>query len=78
MEERIVLEVDAATAKKWRTSSYQLRSKMSRFLDKQINLIIDNSEPEDSIRFFDELRAEMQEKGLTQEILDNILDDEKE
>ncbi|WP_436414212.1 hypothetical protein [Petrimonas sp.] len=71
--ERIVLEVDGATARKWRTSSYRLRSQLNRLLGEQINQIIDRSEPEDSIRFFEELRAEMKEKGLTQEVLDSIL-----
>jgi hypothetical protein len=74
--ERIVLEVDVNTARKWRTASFQLRSQQNKFIGKQLDEILDKSEPEDSIRFFNELRAEMKEKGLTQEILDEILHDE--
>lgn len=74
--ERIVLEVDENTARKWRTASSQLRSQLNKFIGKQLDEILDNSEPEDSIRFFNELREEMKEKGLTQEILDEILRDE--
>ncbi len=75
MTERIILEVDGTTAKKWRASSYRLRTELCRLFDAQINRIIDESDPEEGIQFFKELRAEMKEKGLTQEILDDILDE---
>lgn len=74
--ERIVLEVNDSTARKWRASSNMLRSKLNKFIGKQLDELLDKSEPEDTIRFFDELRAEMAEKGLTQEKLDEILRDE--
>lgn len=74
--ERIVLEVNENTARKWRTASFQLRSQLNKFIGKQLDEILDKSEPEDSIRFFNELRVEMKDKGLTQEILDEILRDE--
>jgi hypothetical protein len=73
--ERIVLEVNDSIAKKWRISSSRLRSQMSRFIADQIDQILDKSEPEDSIRFFDELRSEMKDKGLTQKKLEEILHD---
>lgn len=74
--ERIVLEVDDMTAKKWRTASSEFRAKLGRFIGEQLNKIMESNQGEDSIRFFDELRAEMAEKGLTQEMLDDILNGE--
>jgi hypothetical protein len=73
--ERIVLEVSDTVAKKWRTSSFRLRSQLNALVAKQIAELLDKSETEDSIRFFDEIRAEMKAKGLTQEELENILHD---
>ena len=74
--ERIILEVENGTAKKWRAASLQLRSKLNSYLNTQLDKILDNSKDIDSIRFFEELRTEMAEKGLTQEILDDILNGE--
>ncbi len=75
--ERIILEVNDSTAKKWRTASFQLRSQLNKFISKQLDEILDKSDPEDTVRFFNELRAEMKEKGLTQQTLDEILRDEQ-
>jgi hypothetical protein len=74
--ERIVLEVDDQVGKAWRTASGQLKNEISNFLNLQIRSILEQKEEKDIIVFLDELRAEMAEKGLTQEILDAILKDE--
>lgn len=73
---RIVLEVNEAVAKKWHIASFQLRTQLNKLIGKQLNEILDKNEPEDSIRFFNELQTEMQEKGLTQEKLNEILQNE--
>lgn len=73
---RIVLEVNEAVAKKWYVASFQLRTQLNKLIGKQLNEILDKNEPEDSIRFFNELQTEMQEKGLTQEKLNEILQNE--
>ena len=74
--ERIVLEVDDNVAKAWRTASNKLKHEISSLLNKQIATIIDNKEEKDIILFLKELGQEMAEKGLTQDILDDILKDE--
>ena len=74
--ERIVLEVDDAVAKAWRTASERLKREIGSLMNKQIATIIEKKEEKDIIQFLDELRQEMAEKGLTQEILDDILKDE--
>jgi hypothetical protein len=75
--ERIVLEVDDNVAKAWRTASIKLKQEIGGLVNKQIATIIDKKEETDILQFLSELRQEMAEKGLTQEILDDILKDEK-
>ncbi|HEY0246590.1 MAG TPA: hypothetical protein VGC01_13565 [Mucilaginibacter sp.] len=74
--ERIVLEVDDQVAKAWRTASIKLKQEIGGLMNKQIATIIDQKEEKDIIPFLNELRQEMATKGLTQEILDDILKDE--
>jgi hypothetical protein len=74
--EKIVLEVDDKVAKAWRTASTKLKQEIGGLMNKQIATIIDKKEEKDIIQFLDELREEMAERGLTQEILDDILKDE--
>jgi hypothetical protein len=74
--ERIVLEVDDNVAKAWDTASVKLKQEISGLMNKQIAKIIDQKEEKDIIQFLNELRDEMAEKGLTQEILDDILKNE--
>jgi len=74
--ERIVLEVDDKVAKAWRSASIKLKQEIGSLMNKQIATIIDKREEKDIIQFLNELRQEMAERGLTQEILDEILKDE--
>jgi len=74
--ERIVLEVDDDVAKAWNTASFKLKKEIGNIMNKQIATIIDKKEDKDILQFMNELRAEMSKKGLTQEILDDILKDE--
>lgn len=74
--EKIVLEVDDKVAKAWRTASAKLKQEIGSLMNKQIATIIDKKEEKDIIQFLDELREEMAGRGLTQEILDDILKDE--
>jgi hypothetical protein len=76
--ERIVLEVDDQVAKAWRMASVKLKQEIGGIMNKQIASIIDQKEEKDIIQFLNELRQEMAEKGLTQEILDDILKDKDE
>lgn len=73
--ERIVIEVDEATAKKWRLSSQKRRNRVSQ----QVNITLAKEladSKEDFIQYLDELRSTMKERGLTEEILEEILNDE--
>ena len=73
--ERIVIEVDDDTAKKWRLSSQKRKNKVSQ----QVNITLAKEladSKEDFLLYLDELRSTMKERGLTEEILDRILKDE--
>jgi hypothetical protein len=74
--ERIVLEVDDNVAKAWNAASFKLKKEIGDIMNKQIATIIDKKEDKDILQFLNELREEMAKKGLTQEILDDILKDE--
>jgi hypothetical protein len=73
---KIVIDVENGTADKWRNASQKLKSDISRYIDRQIASIIDKKEDADIIQYLNELRNEMETKGLTQEKLDEILKDE--
>ena len=73
--ERIVIEVDDDTAKKWRLSSQKRKNKVSQ----QVNITLAKELAdckEDFLQYLDELRTKMKERGLTEEILEKILKDE--
>jgi len=66
--ERIVIEVDDATAKKWRLSSQKRRTKVSQ----QVNITLAKEladSKENFLQYLVELRSTMKERGLTEEIL---------
>lgn len=73
--ERIILEVDSETAKKWRITSQYKRARLAQ----QINLKLakDLSDTrEEFLQFLDEVGKTMEERGLTEEILQQILRDD--
>jgi hypothetical protein len=74
--DKIVIEVESSTASKWFTASAKLRQEIGKYMNDQISAIIDKKEDTDIIQYISELRQEMKQKGLTQEILDDILKDE--
>ena len=73
--ERIVIEVDEDIAKKWRSSSQKRKDKVSQ----QVNIILAREltdSKEEFLQYLKELRAKMKERGLTEEILEEIMKDE--
>ncbi len=73
--ERIVIEVEDATAKKWRLSSQQTKNKVSQEINIRLTKELTDSKSEFK-QFLDEIRNTMEERGLTEEILNDILKDE--
>ncbi len=74
--EHIVIEVDEATARNWKSASYQKRKTISHEVSVRINKELMKDRKEDFLQYIAELRNKMKERGLTQEILDEILKDE--
>lgn len=74
--DKIVIEVEPSTASKWFTASAKLRQEIGKYMNDQISAIIDKKEDTDIIQYLSELRQEMKQKGLTQDILDDLLKDE--
>lgn len=70
--ERIVIEVTSVTAKKWRLASQQKRDEISQRIDFTLAKELTDSK-EDFKQFLDEIGAIMQERGLTEEALQEIL-----
>ena len=71
--ERIVIEVADATAKKWKSSTPKLREAIAQKIDIRIakELMVDSKE--EFKQFLDEIGTTMQQLGLTEEILNDIL-----
>ncbi len=74
--ERIVIEVEDATAKKWRLSSKKTKDKVSQQINIKIAKELMTDSKEEFKLFLDEIRNTMEERGLTEEILNDILKDE--
>lgn len=71
--ERIVLEVDAATAKRWKESSPEIK----KGLEQEIDILLEKISHEILVRDFqallDKARDEAERNGLTEEILEKLL-----
>ncbi len=73
--ERIILEVDSETAKKWRITSQLKKARLAQEIN--LKLARDLSDMrEEFLQFLDEVGKTMEERGLTEEILQKILRDE--
>ncbi len=71
--ERIVIEVADATAKKWRLSSHELRDKISQEINIRLAKELMADSKEEFKQFLDEVGDTMKKRGLTEEILQDIL-----
>lgn len=74
--ERIVIEVDDDVAKKWRYSSPKKKERISQEINIRLAKYLSESR-EEFLRYLDELGKTMKERGLTEEILQEILKDEE-
>jgi len=75
--ERIVIEVNDATAKKWRLSSQQLRNKIAQQINIRLAKELMADSKEEFKQFLDEVGETMKERGLTDDILQDILKEDK-
>ena len=71
--ERIVIEVDDATAKTWRHSSQKLKEDVTSTVNLIIKKALERKSADDFWQLVDETRKEAAANGLTEEILNELL-----
>jgi phosphotransacetylase len=74
--ERIVIEVSPNVARAWRNASPEKRKKMGDEMGIRIGKKLLKSSKEEYLQYIDQLQKTMKERGLTQEILDEILNED--
>ncbi len=74
--ERIVIEVDNTLAKAWRDSSEQTKQKIGSKINISLAREFIGPSKNGYGDFLDKLRADIKAKGLTQDELDDILNEE--
>ncbi|MGN6604096.1 MAG: hypothetical protein ACTHK8_16690 [Ginsengibacter sp.] len=73
--ERIVIEVDDATAKKWRKTSPQIKNKLEKLFEKQIEIVAERDKETQFEELLDNARREAAKNGLTEDILEQLLNE---
>lgn len=74
--DRIVLEVNSELAKSWRKAPAALRQSLERELEKRIAEEIGIAERANFFKLLDDVQAKAAKKGLTEEELDRLLNEE--
>lgn len=71
--ERIVIEVDETTGKKWGLASAKFKKEISEKISESISKILDDNRKENFLAYLDEIGEKMKQRGLTEEALNDIL-----
>ena len=74
--ERIVLEVGDRAAKAWREAPAQKKKDIAGIIDSWLGNTLTTNNKEEFINYLDKLGDKMEARGLTQDILDELLKDE--
>ncbi|MES2427502.1 MAG: hypothetical protein V4560_11040 [Bacteroidota bacterium] len=74
--ERIVLEVDESVAKAWREAPAEKKKDIANKVNIRIGKELFDYDKNSFKQYLNQLRDTMEERGLTQEALDDILKDE--
>jgi len=74
--ERIVIEVTDATAKRWRDISPKIKSHFEQSFAKQIEEFLQKMKEHDFEVLLDKARKEAANNGLTEEVLQQLLNEE--
>ncbi len=74
--ERIVIEVEDATAKKWKEVSPGIKSQLEKNFEKQINVVTESIKKAEFKSLLDKVSDEAAKNGLTEEILQQLLNEE--
>ncbi|MBC6366672.1 hypothetical protein CLV31_103221 [Algoriphagus aquaeductus] len=72
--EQISIPVKTQLAKAWENASDELKNEIAQLLEVQITQLLSSSEERKQVlKYFQSLQEDMKNKGLTQEILDDLL-----
>ena len=74
--ERIILEVDDQVAKSWRYSSEKKRQEVNSTINKMLEIAFKRKGDSDFIQFIKEVQDKAVERGLTEDILNDILNEQ--
>ena len=74
--ERIVLEVGNETAKAWRNTSPKLRAEIGKNVEQLLNASLSKTREANFELLLRDARQEAAKNGLTEEILDKLLNEE--
>ncbi len=74
--ERIVIEVADATAKKWRNVSPEIKSQLEKSFEEQIDHFSQKVKEVQFENLLKQAREEAANNGLTEEILQNLLNEQ--
>lgn len=72
--EKIVLEVNSITAKKWKDADDKTRKKIVKYIEQAFQKKDDMSR-EEFWEYLENLRNKTKERGLTEDILNDILNE---
>ncbi|MCE7040710.1 hypothetical protein [Dyadobacter sp. CY312] len=72
--DRIVIEVGDNLARRWRNATPEVKQAVSQEVDQFLNTILEKN-AEDVWPFLEELRAKAEQKGFSDEILEQILNE---
>ena len=74
--ERIVIEVDDATAKKWHDVSPNIKSQLKKNFENQIEIFSRGVKEDEFFALLDKISDEAVKNGLTEEVLEKLLNEE--
>lgn len=74
--ERIVIEVNDATAKKWREVPVKIKTQLEKSFETQIEILSDGLREAEFKSLLDQVSEEAAKNGLTEEILQQLLNEE--
>jgi hypothetical protein len=74
--EQIVIEVEEATAKKWQNVSPKIKAQLEKIFERQIDILSQSIKEAEFKTLLDKIGEEAANKGLTEEILQQLLNEE--